>query len=212
MHITLLHFAQLLGDAPSLCSVAEGCSSLYFVAGGCSLTLFSCWGCSFALLSCWGDAPLLCSVTGGCSSLRFVAGGCSLTSFSHWGMLPHFVQLLGDAPHFAYRFVTPLLCSVAFHSMVPSNWKMCWYPHTNKLFQKCVIFNETINLHSRGSTEQHFYVWEPRCGCLHKVKKVCWYSLIKEGQRSHKYAFLRVNLTIKWKIVLVPPCTILLGG
>ena len=40
-------------------------------------------------------------------------------------------------------------------------------------------------MHSRGPTEQYFYVWEPHCGCLHKVKKVQWYPLIKEGQRSH---------------------------
>ena len=45
------------------------------------------------------------------------------------------------------------------------------------------------NLHYRGSTEQHFYVWEPHCGYLHKVKKVSWHPLIKEGQLSHKYAF-----------------------
>ena len=32
-------------------------------------------------------------------------------------------------------------------------------------------FNKAINMHSRGPTEQHFYVWEPHCGYLHKVKR-----------------------------------------
>ena len=36
-------------------------------------------------------------------------------------------------------------------------------------------FNKAINMHSRGSTEQHFYIWEPHCGYPH----------IKEGQWSH---------------------------
>ena len=136
-----------------------------------------------------GDAPSLHSVTniaprftsflGDAPSLRSVAGGCSFTSFS--------------------SSVAQSLCSVAltllrFALLLSIQWfhqteKMCQYPHTNKLLQKCVIFNEAINLYSRGSTEQHFYVWEPRCGCLRKVKKVCWYPFIKEGQRSHKYAF-----------------------
>ena len=40
-------------------------------------------------------------------------------------------------------------------------------------------------MRSRGSTEQHFYVWEHYCGYLHKLKKVSWYPLIKEGQLSH---------------------------
>ena len=71
----------------------------------------------------------------------------------------------------------------------PQIGKLCWYPHSNKLLQKCVIFNKAINTHSRGSTEQHFYVWEPHRGCLHKVKKVCWCHFIGEGQQSHKYAF-----------------------
>ena len=88
---------------------------------------------------------------------------------------------------------------------------MCWYPHAIKLLQKCVIFNEAINLHSRGPTEQHFYVWEPHCGCLHKVKKVQFYTPLVGGQRSHKYAFQRVNAAINLEIVLVPPCSILLG-
>ena len=73
--------------------------------------------------------------------------------------------------------------------MVPPDWKIVLVPPANKLLQKCVIFNKAINLHSRGSTEQYFYVWEPHCGCLHKVKKVCWCPFIGEGQQSHKYAF-----------------------
>ena len=31
--------------------------------------------------------------------------------------------------------------------------------------------NKAINIHSRGPTEQHFYVWEPCCGYLDKVKR-----------------------------------------
>ena len=40
-------------------------------------------------------------------------------------------------------------------------------------------------MHSRGPTEQHFYIWEPHRGCLHKVKKVGSYPLIKKDQLSH---------------------------
>ena len=69
----------------------------------------------------------------------------------------------------------------------PQIGKLCWYPPANKLLQKCVIFNnKAINSHSRGPTEQYFYVWEPHRGCLRKVKKV---PFIGEGQQSHKYAF-----------------------
>ena len=70
--------------------------------------------------------------------------------------------------------------------LYPQIGKLCWYRHANKLLQKCVIFNKAINLHSRGPTEQHFYVWELHRGCLHKVKKVCWCPFIGEGQQSHK--------------------------
>ena len=45
--------------------------------------------------------------------------------------------------------------------------KVGWYPHANKLLKKCAA----VNMHSRGPTEQYFYVWEPHRGCLHKVKK-----------------------------------------
>ena len=67
--------------------------------------------------------------------------------------LPRFAQsLIYLLLHFAQsQIYAPSLHSVTFHSMVPS-----------KLPQ---------NLHSRGPTKQHFYVWEPRCGCLHKVKR-----------------------------------------
>ena len=68
----------------------------------------------------------------------------------------------------------------------PQIGKLCRYPHANKLLQKCVIFNRVINLHSRGPTEQCFYVWEPHRGCQNKVKKVCWCHFIGEGQQSHK--------------------------
>ena len=50
--------------------------------------------------------------------------------------------------------------------------EMSWYPHANKLLEKCVIFNKAINMHSRGLTEQHFYVWEPHCGCCLQAKNV----------------------------------------
>ena len=55
--------------------------------------------------------------------------------------------------------------------------------------EKYSISNKAINMHSRGPTEQYFYVWEPYHGYLDKVKKVRWYPLIKKGQQSHKYAF-----------------------
>ena len=48
--------------------------------------------------------------------------------------------------------------------------------------------NGAINMHSRGPTEQYLCALEAHHGCLHKVKK-CPGVLIKEGQRSHKYAF-----------------------
>ena len=151
------HFVQSLGDAPSLRSVA----------GGCSFTSFSHRGMLPHFVQSLGDAPSLCSVAGGmlprfaqslegrslaslsrwgdaqslwdAPSLRSVTGGCSLTSFGHWGMLPHFTQSLGGR-------------SLALLSRFPFNGSI-------DLLQ---------NLHSRGSTEQHFYVWEPRCGYLHK--------------------------------------------
>ena len=65
-------------------------------------------------------------------------------------------------------------------------------PHADKLLhhtEECVISNNAINMHSRGPTEQHFCTLEPHRGCLHKVKKVCSYPLIKRGQRNDKYAF-----------------------
>ena len=66
---------------------------------------------------------------------------------------------------------------------------MFWYPHDIKLLhhtEKCAISNKAINMHSLGPTEQYFCILEPHCGYLHEVKKVCWYPLIKEGQRSYK--------------------------
>ena len=62
-------------------------------------------------------------------------------------------------------------------------------------------FNKAINMHFRGPTEQHFYIWEPRCGYLLKVKKVSLCPLIEEG---HSLAIILEN-------VLVPPCSILLA-
>ena len=55
--------------------------------------------------------------------------------------LPRFAQSLGG-------------CSLASLSRFPFNGSI-------KLLQ---------NLHSRGSMKQHFYIWEPHCGYLHKVK------------------------------------------
>ena len=75
----------------------------------------------------------------------------------------------------------PLLCSVAFHSIAPSYRKTSWYPHAIQLLQKWVIFNEAINLHSRGPTEQHLYVLEPHRGCLQKLKKVSYYPQLKRA-------------------------------
>ena len=93
--------------------------------------------------------------------------------------------------------------------------QMSWYPHANKLLhyiekcpstpcyqmlhniRKCAISNRAINMHYRRPTKQHFHVLEPHRGCLHKVKKVSWYPLIKKGQWSHKYAFYRANIAIK---------------
>ena len=67
-------------------------------------------------------------------------------------------------------------------------------------------FNGSIkllqNLHSRGSMKQHFYIWEPRCGYLLKVKKVSWCPLIEEG---HCLAIILEN-------VLVSPCSIVPGA
>ena len=59
--------------------------------------------------------------------------------------------------------------------LVPPGWKIVLVPprsencagtrNSNELLQKFVIFNKAINLHSRGPTEQYFYVWEPHRGC-----------------------------------------------
>ena len=97
-------------------------------------------------------------------------------------------------------------CSMSgFHALIAKTISMinAWYkgkdirknvliPHADKLLhhtEECVISNNAINIHSRGPTEQHFCALEPHRGCLHKVKKVCSYPLIKKGQRNHKYAF-----------------------
>ena len=39
-------------------------------------------------------------------------------------------------------------------------------PMLTNCSKKCAISNKAINMHSRGPTEQHFYVWEPHCGYL----------------------------------------------
>ena len=53
------------------------------------------------------------------------------------------------------------ICSLASLSRFPFNGSI-------KLLQ---------NLHSRGPTKQHFYVWEPRCGYLHKVLTNCFQNI-----------------------------------
>ena len=73
--------------------------------------------------------------------------------------------------------------NIGFHSMLPHAIKLLH--HTIKYS----ISNKAINMHSRGPTEQYFCVLEPHRGCLHKVKKMRWYPLIKKGQQSHKYVF-----------------------
>ena len=55
-------------------------------------------------------------------------------------------------------------------------------------------------MHSRGPTESYFYVWEPRCGYLHKVKKCTSTPSVK-----------RANGAIILENGLVPPNTIPLG-
>ena len=88
---------------------------------------------------------------------------------------------------------------------------MVLYPHANKLLQKCEIFHEAINMNSRGPAEQHFYVWEPHCGCCLWAKKVQFYTPLVGGQQSNKYAFWRANIAIKKENGLIPPCSIPLG-
>ena len=134
------HHMMLLRFAQSL----GGCApSLHSVAGG-TLSCFaqSLGGRSLASLSHWGDAPLLCSVAGG-TLPRFaqLLVGRSLASLSRWGDAPSLRSVTGG-------------CSLALLSHFPFNGSI-------KLLQ---------NLHSRGSMKQHFYVWEPHCGYLHKVK------------------------------------------
>ena len=127
-------------------------------------------------------------------------GRCSLTSLSRWGDAPSLRSVARGTLHrFAQSLGGRSLASLS-----------------------CFPFNDSIkllqNLHSRGSMKQHFYVWEPRCGYLHKLKrangainmhskgsneslpnidspygKMVSYPLIKEDQLSHKYTFLRAS-------------------
>ena len=71
---------------------------------------------------------------------------------------------------------------------------------------------KAINTSYRGPTEQYFCTLEPHRGCLHTVKKVCSYPVIRKDQQSNKYAFYRANGAIQRKSALVPPCSILLIG
>ena len=161
MYMMLLCFAQSLGG----CSVTGGHSLALLSRWGMlpcfaqslwghSLTFLSRWGMlphfaqslggrSLTFVSCWGDALSLRSVTGGMlPRITQSLWGCSLTSLSCWGDAPSLCSVAGG------HFLTSL-------SHSPFNGSI-------KLLQ---------NLHSRGSMKQHFYVWEPRCGYLHKVKR-----------------------------------------
>ena len=164
--MTLPRFVQWLRDAPLLHSVAWGMLPPFAqLLGGCSLTLLSHWG----MLPCFAQSLGGCSLAllshwGDAPSLRSVAGGCFLALLSHWGTLPRFAQSLGG-------------CSLASLSHFPFNGSI-------KLLQ---------NLHSRGSLKQHFYIWEPRCGYLLKVKKVSWCPLIEEG---HRLAIILENVLV----------------
>ena len=91
-------------------------------------------------------------------------------------MLPRFAQLLiylllrfaqlqiyAASLRSVANIFAPLLCSV---TNICSLASLSHFPFNGsiKLLQ---------NLHSRGPTKQHFYVWEPHCGYLHKVLTNC---------------------------------------
>ena len=101
---------------------------------------------------------------------------------------------------------------------------MSWYPliKEGQLSHKYAITSpvEPMNLLSKGPNESLPNI-DPPYG------KMSLYPLIEKGQRSYKYAFLRasgamllrigaslkrVNGAIILENVLVPPCSILLGG
>ena len=78
--------------------------------------------------------------------------------------------------------------------------KVCWYPHAIKLL------HHTEKYAFLNATEQHFYIWEPHCGYLHKMKNVCWYPLIKECQWSHnigKWSRTPISYTTNRYVCLV---------
>ena len=79
-----------------------------------------------------------------------------------------------------------------------------WYPYAIKLLQKCAIFNEAINMHSRGPTEQHFLIWEPHRGCLHKVKKCPGAPSLKRANGAINMHSRGPTLPSKWKMVSYP--------
>ena len=137
-------------DAPLLPFIAGGCSSLCFVTGGCSSLCFVAGGCSLLRFIAGGCSSLF-FIAGGCSSLRFVAGGCSLLRFVAGGA-PNFALSLWDASRFAL--------SLGDAPRFTSSLSIQWFHRIAPKF-----------LHSIGPTEQHFYIWEPRCGYLHKVKR-----------------------------------------
>ena len=82
----------------------------------------------------------------------------------------------------------------------PPYGKMSWYPHAIKLLQKWVIFNEAINLHSRGPTEQHLYVLEPHRGCLHNLKKCPGTPSLKRANRAINMHSRGPTGPSKWKM------------
>ena len=71
------------------------------------------------------------------------------------------------------------------------------------------ISNKALNMHYRGPTEQHFYVWELHCGCCLQAKKRQLYiSLVGVNGTMNMHSG-GVKVAIKMKNVLVPPCSIL---
>ena len=121
----LPRFAQLLGDAPSLRSVAGGMLPCFAQSLG---------ECSLASLSRWGDAPSLRSVTG--------------------GTLPHFAQSLGGcslASHSRFPFNGSIKLLQNLHSRRPTKQHFhVWEP---RCLHKVKRANEAINMHSKGSNE-----------------------------------------------------------
>ena len=122
----------------------------------------------------------------------------SLTSFAlptDYLLATSLCSLLRHTPCTYFTFLV-----IGAHPLLDYRFALSAVPAPPKIRNR----SNAINMHSRGPMEQYFCVLEPHRGCLDKVKKVCWYPLIKEGQQSHKYTFLRANRAIKMENVLVP--------